>query len=480
MSTLNNEDRDNLAAFLDGELDEDAAQALEAKLNRDPEARKEVEALKQAWSMLDFLPRPEPSPNFTHRTMERLTMSVPRAAATARMKPPGSGHWLRILGWAGAVLLAVTVGGVAGSFLWHGRVPDDPLADVIAQHGTLIDHFVLYEPIIDLEFLKGLDHSELFGEDADELDPHRVGWKLPAAGQKRSLARTFLDLPARRRDEIMLLHKDLFAEPAAVRDRLLSVAQRYRDWFDHLGAKEREKVMSESDRGGRLTVIKGLRHLLRSWDNCVRYWDELNTPFRRMKDMPIDVQEYYKEYLSHMLSPEEKKRLAKAEGQWPIYPSTLVQLADNHPPALPREFGPTKFADLPKEVQVKFLDVKQKPKKKFMEELKAKEGSWPVYAVAVSNLATAKKLGPFPNELWPTTLAALNPPMRAFVNTRLLSPGVLTAQELHKLTEATGKWPDYPRAIEELSKAHRLQPPWFTLPGPRERWDIYRSPKVEP
>src|SRR5580692_4633848 len=109
MSTLNNDDRENLAAFLDGELDEKTSQALEAKLNRDPEARKEVDALRKAWSMLDFLPRPEPSPSFTHRTMERLTLATPRGAPTAKMPALLRGRWLLTLAWVGAVLLGLTL-----------------------------------------------------------------------------------------------------------------------------------------------------------------------------------------------------------------------------------------------------------------------------------------------------------------------------------------------------------------------------------
>ena len=40
-----------------------------------------------------------------------------------------------------------------------------------------------------------------------------------------------------------------------------------------------------------------------------------------------------------MLSPQEKERLAQAEGKWPEFPRTLVELADKHPPALPGVLG---------------------------------------------------------------------------------------------------------------------------------------------
>ena len=43
MSTLNDRDRENLTAYLDGELDRKTAQALEAKINLDPEITIEFE-----------------------------------------------------------------------------------------------------------------------------------------------------------------------------------------------------------------------------------------------------------------------------------------------------------------------------------------------------------------------------------------------------------------------------------------------------
>src|SRR5205823_4653739 len=55
--------------------------------------------------------------------------------------------------------------------------------------------------------------------------------------------------------------------------------------------------------------------------------------------------------LSPLLSDEEKERLAKAEGHWPLYPVTLVELADKHPLALPSHHGATQVSGLPAAVQ---------------------------------------------------------------------------------------------------------------------------------
>lgn len=159
MSTLNEEDRANLAAFLDGELDEEATQALEAKLSVDPEARQEVDALRQAWSMLDYLPRPEPSPNFTHRTMERLALGT-RAVETAKMPRPRTFRWGSVAAWTAAVALALVFGATVGNYFWRSEQEEPNMSQ-----RRIIENLKLYENLDDFDFLKQLDQPELFGEE---------------------------------------------------------------------------------------------------------------------------------------------------------------------------------------------------------------------------------------------------------------------------------------------------------------------------
>src|SRR4051812_21353285 len=71
-SGLNAKEQADLVAFLDGELTGEAARALETKLSLDPAARAEAESLKRTWELLDFLPRSEPSPAFTQKTISKL------------------------------------------------------------------------------------------------------------------------------------------------------------------------------------------------------------------------------------------------------------------------------------------------------------------------------------------------------------------------------------------------------------------------
>src|SRR5262245_49608728 len=75
-----------LVAYLDGELDPAAARKVEARLASDPEARAKAAALKKTFDLLDYLPRHEPSPNFTTRTLDRL----PAMQADPGSRPPAT------------------------------------------------------------------------------------------------------------------------------------------------------------------------------------------------------------------------------------------------------------------------------------------------------------------------------------------------------------------------------------------------------
>lgn len=163
---LNDEERENLVAYLDGELDEEAAQELEARLNRDPQARAEVEAMRQTWGLLDYLPRAQPSESFTHRTMERLTM-VKSGSRTGVITGPEPFAIAGKIGWAAAVLVALALGTLAGRWFFHKTPAQSAdLDETLVRHLRVVEKWPAYEHVEDLDFLRGLDHPDLFGEDS--------------------------------------------------------------------------------------------------------------------------------------------------------------------------------------------------------------------------------------------------------------------------------------------------------------------------
>lgn len=159
---LSPEERENLIPYLDGELselDEGAAQALEAKLARSPAARQEAESLKRTWELLDYLPRPRASETFTNRTLERLET---RKVVVARRQR--GWRWVAGLSWAASVAAA----GVLGFYLAREEPrPEawEPTADDIRLYEQR-DYWHYYDKVDGLDFLKQLDRSSLFSEES--------------------------------------------------------------------------------------------------------------------------------------------------------------------------------------------------------------------------------------------------------------------------------------------------------------------------
>jgi anti-sigma factor RsiW len=157
--SLNDAERADLVAYLDGELTGAAAQALEAKLSLHPEARAEADALRRTWDLLDYLPRPEPSPTFTHRTLSRV---VPARSRSGTRGPwPPRRRWLLGAGWAAALLLA----GVTGYAGFHLLAPHGPGDKELVRDLRLIENKRLYDLVEDIDFLQALDEPDLFGDD---------------------------------------------------------------------------------------------------------------------------------------------------------------------------------------------------------------------------------------------------------------------------------------------------------------------------
>jgi anti-sigma factor RsiW len=166
LKPLSDDERAELIAYLDGEADEKTARAMEARMNREPQVRAEAEALRRSYDLLDYLPKPEPSPNFTNRTMTRVSAAFPGVTAGS---PPRPRHrWALGLGWAAALLVAGVVG-YAGAPLFHKSQPaPDGGTDAdqqLVRELRVIDNLRPYQDTGDIFFLYELDRPELFGDD---------------------------------------------------------------------------------------------------------------------------------------------------------------------------------------------------------------------------------------------------------------------------------------------------------------------------
>ncbi|MBM4069526.1 MAG: hypothetical protein FJ271_11340 [Planctomycetes bacterium] len=338
--------------------------------------------------------------------------------------------------------------------------------------------------------------------------------------QLRQNARYFLTLSSERRERIVKLDHELQDLSQPRREKLEKVLSRYAEWLEQLPAEDREKVQGASDAKNRIEIIRHLRaeqwlkqqpvavrndlarlsaeqrfgriRQLRDeernrrfdWVIARRFWSEISD----QKPLPARLQDftgrdfddlatYVKDYLHMTLSNEEKARLKNAEGKWPLYPKTLVQLADAHPLALPGTRGPTHYMELPAEVRRRLGKNKKDPVATFL--LRMKEGRWPNFAINVTQYAAGRrgKQGQgmtFPFELWPYDARGLSPRMRQFIEKELRP--VLDDDEAARLrkVELAHRWPDFPETIQRFASKHDLIVPWQSLPGPEEYWDRFR------
>ena len=167
---LTDDDRADLVAYLDGELDPDAQRRVEARLNTDPNARSEADTLRRAWDMLDHLPGTEPSLDFTERTLDRISSlqiaTAPRASRSAAA--PLAAPWYRrrpvwYAGWAAAALVALAIGYSAGpTKAPEVNIDTDP---IMAERPRIVEHLPLYLAAENLDYLLALDQSDLFADD---------------------------------------------------------------------------------------------------------------------------------------------------------------------------------------------------------------------------------------------------------------------------------------------------------------------------
>ncbi|HEY1192493.1 MAG TPA: hypothetical protein VGE74_33020 [Gemmata sp.] len=298
-----------LVAYLDGELDEAGARQVEARLARDPAVRARAAELKKSFDLLDYLPRPEPSPNFTTRTLDKLPVSKspsgsgPRASA----KPPGarSGSGatvstsvpiplddgppparrpyplLRIAGLCAAVVVFGALGYLATAaarpLLFPARALDPPGAP--EPDPGVVERLPLYAVADDLNFVQELARPELFGDEPAVSYDARLRVPPPGPADKpngkpdEALVAAYHALPASRQAEIVQLDRALRAKEPRERDRLFRALELYAVWLQRLPEPERRGVLGAATPNLRLGVVRDLRE---------RQWlDALPPPLRK-------------------------------------------------------------------------------------------------------------------------------------------------------------------------------------------------------
>lgn len=149
---LGAEDRANLVAYLDNELEPEQSRALAVLLTQSVTARREVDSLRRSWELLGFLPKPEVSSDFTSQTLTSVSLLATRGDRRYRQAARGLGR----LASAAALLLTIAAG-VGGGFWLASRVWPDPNARLIRDL-PLAEHFEEYRALGSPSLVEELDH----------------------------------------------------------------------------------------------------------------------------------------------------------------------------------------------------------------------------------------------------------------------------------------------------------------------------------
>jgi hypothetical protein len=159
---LSPDERADLVAYVDGELPEAHSRAISTKLTQSATARREVEMLEQTWNLLDHLPRPQVTEQFSEKTVSHIR----------RLELAGHAWEPLVALWSMRVLFCLLYVGIAATALGVGYslarwVWPDPTAR-LAHDLTLAEHLDEYLEVGSFEFLSQLAQSKDFGADSSQ------------------------------------------------------------------------------------------------------------------------------------------------------------------------------------------------------------------------------------------------------------------------------------------------------------------------
>jgi len=150
-----------LVAYLDGELDAEAARGVEERLASDPALRMEMQRLDRAWHLLDALETEPVDEQFTRTTLE---MTI--AAAEEELQQEQAERPRRQLKRTLLLCTAVAVAALCG-FLGVRLLTPDPNRQLL-EDLPVIENLEQYRAVGDIEFLRALHQERLFDDGLDE------------------------------------------------------------------------------------------------------------------------------------------------------------------------------------------------------------------------------------------------------------------------------------------------------------------------
>ena len=461
-------DDPELVAYLDGELDDDDTRSVEARLALDAATRARAEQYKKTFDLLDYLPKPEPSPNFASRTLTRLqpvlagpSGPAPRLSASAPALPaPRRSPWPEAVLW---VLALVAVG--AAGYFGHAlvRPPNPPPeAEKFDQADLpLIHDLPLYLGVDDLDFLRRLREGEVF--DDDPPPPAAAPGVLPAEdretvtlAEQQKLIALFLDYPPARREQLRTLHRALRELPAKERAPLRRTLEAYAVWLDRLPDPLRKEILAAPNGAERFDAVLRVRE---------RQWRE-SLPAATQKSLRTVAS--VEERAQLLREIRERERTFRREWEfahkqwqpnksdegrpWPFGNPALARALDDH---VRKAFGvdPAQPVDKKGDVSAPCrLTREELVDLRYRHEAAHKEGYWFSYGACLLQLSELHPMLPEPGKGKPVTQMDQPPLTVPTVRKLAKNDG---ANLLQRFRGTLGRWPDFALEIHKLDAASK-------------------------
>ncbi len=155
----------NMVAYLDGELSERDMQDLDDLLVSDSDARSDAEQLRQTWDLLDVLPRPMVTDEFSAQPLATIQ-------AVKDDAPPEPSPWRQRGLLAIVWLLLLSASGVAGVWLSDYLNPDSTTE--LMANLPVLERLDQYQSIGDLTFVESLAETGRFPRSNVRIDDQTV------------------------------------------------------------------------------------------------------------------------------------------------------------------------------------------------------------------------------------------------------------------------------------------------------------------
>jgi hypothetical protein len=321
--------KSNLVAYLDGELSEPDMQELDEVLLQDPSARANVEQLRQTWDLLDVLPRPSVTEEFSAQTLA----TIQAIQDDDPLAPPA---WTGRILVVGLWIVLLSVSSAAGVFVADRWQPDP--TDHLIQHLSVVERLEVYRDIGDIDFLVALAATDRFPRnDNPELSP-----LVPIPETDEGRWTYVAELPSDRRRQLKknLLDFDNLVDPGRLKleqldrrvtekENLAKIASDFHDWTKTLQPWQRDELRKQ--RAGASSkvelVVKYLDEQKKRADDRAAGWP---VAFGNRKSPVLDRVDFSKviKVISDRLPPMMKQQLMNnVEVQGTAYALRVVELS---------------------------------------------------------------------------------------------------------------------------------------------------------